>query len=139
MQRSATTLLAAAICLAAGICQAQTSTPASNLRIVVTDDAPKAAGPYSQGVVAGDFLFVAGMTPRDPKTGNQVTNTFGAAANATCYRSPGCAAGWPRSATDKRTHFRVRAMTSISRTAPPGNAETITVDLAGLPAPKCFA
>ena len=81
MQRSATTLLATAICLAAGICQAQTPTPASNLRIVVTDDAPKAAGPYSQGVVAGGFLFVAGMTPRDPKTGNQVADTFEAAAN----------------------------------------------------------
>lgn len=81
MQRSTTTVLATALCLAAGICQAQTSTPTSNLRMVVTDDAPKAAGPYSQGVVAGGFLFVAGMTPRDPKTGNQVADTFEAAAN----------------------------------------------------------
>jgi 2-iminobutanoate/2-iminopropanoate deaminase len=59
---------------------AQTS-PAPALRAVATDDAPKAAGPYSQGVVAGGFLFVAGQTPRDPKTGKQVTETFELAAS----------------------------------------------------------
>jgi 2-iminobutanoate/2-iminopropanoate deaminase len=29
-------------------------------------DAPKAVGPYSQAVRAGDFLFVAGQIPLDP-------------------------------------------------------------------------
>ena len=48
---------------------------------VTTDDAPKAAGPYSQGIVAGGFLFAAGQTPRDPKTGKQVADTFEQAAN----------------------------------------------------------
>ena len=81
MQTSLASALAAALFLAFGICHAQTSTTTSNLRIVTTDDAPKAAGPYSQGVVAGGFLFVAGMTPRDPKTGNQVAETFEAAVN----------------------------------------------------------
>ena len=41
-------------------------------RIVSTDGAPKAAGPYAQGVVAGGFLFTAGQTARDPGTGKLV-------------------------------------------------------------------
>jgi len=32
------------------------------------DDAPKAIGPYAQGVVAGGFLFTAGQVPFDPAT-----------------------------------------------------------------------
>ena len=40
-------------------------------RIIATDKAPKAIGPYSQGVLAGDFLFVSGQIPIDPKT-NQI-------------------------------------------------------------------
>ena len=35
---------------------------------VATPDAPKAIGPYSQGVVAGGFLFTAGQIPLDPAT-----------------------------------------------------------------------
>lgn len=38
-------------------------------RIVSTDKAPKAIGPYSQAVQAGDFLYVSGQIPVDPKTG----------------------------------------------------------------------
>ena len=34
-----------------------------------TDKAPRPAGPYSQGVVAGGFLFTAGFGPQDPATG----------------------------------------------------------------------
>lgn len=34
-----------------------------------TENAPKPAGPYSQGIVAGDFVFVAGQRPVDPATG----------------------------------------------------------------------
>ena len=41
-------------------------------RIVVTDAAPKAVGPYSQAVWAGDFLFCAGQIPLDPTTDNMV-------------------------------------------------------------------
>ncbi len=33
---------------------------------VVTADAPAPAGPYSQAVVAGGFVFLAGQTPRTP-------------------------------------------------------------------------
>lgn len=42
-------------------------------QIVATDAAPKAIGPYSQAVWAGDFLFCAGQIPLDPATGNLVT------------------------------------------------------------------
>ena len=34
-----------------------------------TPNAPQPIGPYSQGVKAGNFLFVAGQGPSDPKTG----------------------------------------------------------------------
>ena len=34
--------------------------------------APKAVGPYSQAIRAGDLLFVAGQIPLDPATGNLV-------------------------------------------------------------------
>lgn len=34
-----------------------------------TENAPSPAGPYSQGIAAGDYIFVAGQRPVDPKTG----------------------------------------------------------------------
>ena len=37
-------------------------------RIITTDNAPKAIGPYSQGVVAGNFLFLSGQIPINPET-----------------------------------------------------------------------
>ena len=40
---------------------------------VMTDKAPKAIGPYSQGVVANGFVFVSGQIPLDPATGELVT------------------------------------------------------------------
>ena len=41
-------------------------------QIVVTDAAPKAIGPYSQAVWAGDYLFCAAQIALDPGTGNMV-------------------------------------------------------------------
>ena len=43
-----------------------------SLKIVQTDQAPTAIGPYSQGVVANGFLFTAGQIALDPATG-QIT------------------------------------------------------------------
>lgn len=37
-----------------------------------TEKAPAAIGPYSQGVAAGNFLFVSGQLPIDPKTGSKI-------------------------------------------------------------------
>lgn len=34
-----------------------------------TDDAPASLGPYSQGIVDGDRIFVSGQGPVDPATG----------------------------------------------------------------------
>jgi 2-iminobutanoate/2-iminopropanoate deaminase len=39
---------------------------------IETDTAPAAIGPYSQGIVAGGFLFTAGQIALDPKTGKIV-------------------------------------------------------------------
>lgn len=46
-------------------------------QIVATDAAPKAIGPYSQAVWAGDYLFCAGQIPLDPATGNMVAGGIG--------------------------------------------------------------
>lgn len=40
--------------------------------IVQTDSAPKAIGPYSQAIKAGDFVFVSGQIPIDPQSGQFV-------------------------------------------------------------------
>lgn len=37
-------------------------------KILTTDQAPKAIGPYSQAVEAAGFLFVSGQIPLDPAT-----------------------------------------------------------------------
>jgi 2-iminobutanoate/2-iminopropanoate deaminase len=39
-------------------------------KIVSTNKAPQAIGPYSQAIQYGDFLFVSGQIAIDPKTGN---------------------------------------------------------------------
>lgn len=41
-------------------------------RQVTTDAAPRALGPYSQGVVLGNMLFVSGQIGLDPSTGKPV-------------------------------------------------------------------
>ena len=37
--------------------------------IIATEKAPGAIGPYSQGVKAGNYVFVSGQLPIDPATG----------------------------------------------------------------------
>jgi 2-iminobutanoate/2-iminopropanoate deaminase len=41
-------------------------------KVVYTDMAPKAVGPYSQAVRAGNLVFTAGQVPLDPVSGNLV-------------------------------------------------------------------
>ncbi len=43
-----------------------------DIRTTHTEDAPKAVGPYSQAIVAGDLVFCAGQIPLDPATGQVV-------------------------------------------------------------------
>lgn len=49
-----------------------------NVRIVHTDQAPAAIGPYSQATIAGGFLFTAGQIALDPATGELVDGDVGA-------------------------------------------------------------
>ena len=41
-------------------------------KIISTNDAPAAIGPYSQAIRIGQFVFTSGQIPLDPKTGNIV-------------------------------------------------------------------
>ncbi|MGA9996338.1 MAG: RidA family protein [Pyrinomonadaceae bacterium] len=41
-------------------------------KIVQTDNAPRAIGPYSQAIRAGDLIFTSGQIPIDPQTGEFV-------------------------------------------------------------------
>ena len=43
------------------------------MQVVSTPGAPKAIGPYSQGVVAHGFVFTAGQIALDPATGEVVS------------------------------------------------------------------
>ena len=38
-------------------------------KAVTTDKAPRPIGPYSQAIIEGDLLFLAGQGPLDPATG----------------------------------------------------------------------
>lgn len=38
-------------------------------KIIATENAPKAIGPYSQAVEAGGFVFISGQLPLSPQTG----------------------------------------------------------------------
>jgi 2-iminobutanoate/2-iminopropanoate deaminase len=41
-------------------------------KVIQTEKAPKAIGPYSQAIQVGNFLFLSGQIPLDPKTGELV-------------------------------------------------------------------
>ena len=45
-------------------------------KVIQTDQAPAAIGPYSQGITAGPFLFVSGQLGIQPKTGELVSSDF---------------------------------------------------------------
>jgi 2-iminobutanoate/2-iminopropanoate deaminase len=45
-------------------------------KVVSTDGAPKAIGPYSQGIDTGSLVFVSGQIPLDPATGQLVGGTI---------------------------------------------------------------
>ena len=45
------------------------------MRIIATDAAPKAIGPYSQAIATERFVFTAGQVALDPKSGDLVGRT----------------------------------------------------------------
>ncbi len=61
-----------------GECTRAVATVTKNLevsmtrKVVQTQKAPKAIGPYSQAIVHGDLVFAAGQIPLDPETGELV-------------------------------------------------------------------
>lgn len=40
------------------------------MKKISTDKAPAAIGPYSQAIIAGEFLYASGQIPINPATGN---------------------------------------------------------------------
>ena len=53
----------------------------TNRAIIATPHAPAAIGPYSQGVKAGNTVWISGQIPLDPKTMEIVTGDITAQAN----------------------------------------------------------
>tara|TARA_B100000902_G_scaffold12645_1_gene15417 strand:- start:1421 stop:1807 length:387 start_codon:yes stop_codon:yes gene_type:complete len=47
-----------------------------NKKIIFTENAPQAIGPYSQGVVTGDTLYISGQIPLNPSTKALVEGTI---------------------------------------------------------------
>lgn len=50
----------------------------SDLKTIAVANAPKAIGPYAQGIVANGLLFTAGQIPLDPATMKLVTGDIAA-------------------------------------------------------------
>ncbi len=50
----------------------------SERKIIGTVNAPQAIGPYAQAIRYGDLLFVSGVIPINPKTGELLTGNFDA-------------------------------------------------------------
>ena len=53
----------------------------SQLKTIAVENAPKAIGPYAQGIAAGGFLFTAGQVPLDPATMKLVSGTIAEETN----------------------------------------------------------
>ena len=53
-------------------------------KVIATPNAPAAVGPYSQGWIAGDFIYTAGQGGLDPATGHLVSDTVEAQAEQAC-------------------------------------------------------
>ena len=73
LRNAATSGLAAVV--APEVVNAAQNKPApaiTRLREISTDQAPKPVGPFSQAIMANGFIFVAGQTARDPRTGQVI-------------------------------------------------------------------
>ena len=73
LRKAAASGLAAAVApRVAEAAQTKPATAITRLREISTDQAPKPVGPFSQAIMANGFIFVAGQTARDPKTGQVI-------------------------------------------------------------------
>ena len=77
------------------------------MKIISTDKAPAAIGPYSQGYVVNGFLYASGQVPLDPATGAVVGTTIEEQAEQACKNVGGLleAAGVDFSKVIKTTCF----------------------------------
>ncbi|MBF0123628.1 MAG: RidA family protein [Candidatus Omnitrophica bacterium] len=63
------------------------------MKIVKTDKAPAAVGPYSQAVITGNLVFCAGQIPLDPANGNVVAGGIEEQTHRVCENIKGVLAG----------------------------------------------
>ena len=72
LRTAAASGVAAATAMGVAVADDKTSSGTSGLRAISTDRAPKPVGPFSQAIKANGFVFVAGITARDPKSGQVI-------------------------------------------------------------------
>ncbi|NLW22218.1 MAG: RidA family protein [Tissierellia bacterium] len=53
-----------------------------NIKAISTNKAPEAVGPYSQGIKAGNLIFVSGQLPVDMETGELIKDDIKKATRA---------------------------------------------------------
>ena len=54
------------------------------MKKIVTNEAPAAIGPYSQGIIAGGMVFTTGQIPVNPVTGEITGSTITEQAEQSC-------------------------------------------------------
>ncbi|MBQ8139135.1 MAG: RidA family protein [Lachnospiraceae bacterium] len=54
------------------------------MKIISTEKAPAAIGPYSQGIITGNLLFASGQIPINPATGAVEANTIAEQTKQVC-------------------------------------------------------
>jgi reactive intermediate/imine deaminase len=110
-------------------------------QIIRTDKAPKAIGPYSQAVRAGDTVYLSGQIPLDPASGELVTGDITVQTQrvfenlrAVCEAAGGSLAGLVRIGiylTDLKNFAAVNAvMAGFCKEPYPARS---TVEVSGLP------
>lgn len=67
-------ILVLIICL--GLCCIRSIPEPVTKKIILTENAPKPVGPYSQAVLVGNTLYCAGQIAIDPKTSEMVTESI---------------------------------------------------------------
>jgi 2-iminobutanoate/2-iminopropanoate deaminase len=109
--------------------------------VIETNEAPKAIGPYSQGIKAGGFVFVSGQVAIDPATQNVIEGDVKAQTERICQNLKAIleAAGSDLESVVKSTVF-LRSMADFAamnevygryfKNEPPARS---TVAVAGLP------
>lgn len=73
---AASGLAAVAVPNVASSAEDKATSSGAKLRAISTDRAPKPVGPFSQAIKANGFVFVAGITARDPKTGQVIEDNI---------------------------------------------------------------